>query len=59
MLSIIGVWVAIILCGACLGMAFDAIPPVEGKGDWFAFWLVAPAMVVIGGILAWTLGMVA
>ena len=59
MLSIVGVGVCLILCGVCLGIALDAVPPVGGKGEWFYFWLVAPAMVVIGGMLAWTLGVVA
>lgn len=59
MLSQVLVGGEIILCGVLLGVALDAIPPIGGRGDWFYFWLVAPAMIVIGGILAYTLGAVA
>lgn len=59
MLSQVLVGAAIILMGVILGMAFDAIPPVGGKGDWVCFWVTGPAMVVCCGILAWTLGVAA
>jgi len=58
MLSQVLVGAEIILCGVLLGEAFVAIPPVGGKGEWFYFWVVGPAMIVVGGMLAWTLGIV-
>jgi len=58
MLSIIGIWAGIILCGVNLGMSLSFIPKAGHKGDWLPVWLVAPAMVGVAVVLSVQLGSV-